>query len=60
MMATEAKPRCYDCAFFKEDAAFPRCWHDKLVIWDPVFGDQPADARKHRGRDGICGPEATL
>lgn len=54
-------PRCSDCSFFRDDAAFLQCWHDRLVIWNPVYGNQPSDARKQRdGGMGICGPDATL
>jgi len=59
-MADKARARCYDCAFFKDDAAFAQCWHDKLVVWDPVFGNQPARARNEREQQGVCGQDGKL
>jgi hypothetical protein len=61
MMSNPSKPICSYCEHFKLDVVTPQCWHPKVLSFDPIFGNQPANARTMRDiAAGPCGPDGKL
>jgi hypothetical protein len=62
-MSNPSKPVCRQCVHFREndEFKFPQCWHADAVVWNPVDGDRPSNARDQRddGR-GQCGLDGKL
>jgi hypothetical protein len=60
-MSNPSKPICYDCEYFKLDVVTPQCWHPDVMVWNPIYGDQPSNAEKQRREEiGLCGADGKL